>query len=50
MPYQKILELGNELYFTLSGSGVTKYENGRPLEFQDLDSWNEERQQFNELK
>jgi dynein heavy chain len=34
----------------LSGHGVTKYEDARPVEFINLSDWDSERRQFNELK
>jgi dynein heavy chain, axonemal len=34
----------------LSGHGVTKYEDARPVEFVSLGDWDVERRQFNELK
>ncbi len=50
--YQTILnnKTSNQDYFTLSGSGITKYEHSRPVEFIPLNEWDVQRKQFNEIK
>lgn len=50
--YQSILKNKSKVqeYFTLSGSGITKYEMSRPVEFVQLAEWDTQRKQFNEIK
>lgn len=50
--YQSILKNKSNVqeYFTLSGSGITKYEMSRPVEFIQLADWDIQRRQFNEIK
>lgn len=48
--YQTVTRKKLTEYFTLSGHGVTKYEEARPVEFVTLSDWDAERKQFNELK
>lgn len=48
--YQTVMRRKLQEYYTLSGHGVTKYEDARPVEFINLSEWDAERRQFNELK
>ena len=48
--YQTVMRKKLTEYYTLSGHGVTKYEDSRPIEFLNLSDWDAERRQFNELK
>lgn len=48
--YQTVMRKKLTEYFTLSGHGVTNYEDSRPVEFINLSEWDAERRQFNELK
>ena len=48
--YQTVNRKKLTQYYTLSGHGVTKYEDSRPVEFVSLSEWDAERRQFNELK
>lgn len=48
--YQTVMRKKMTEYYTLSGHGVTRYEDSRPIEFIGLSEWDAERRQFNELK
>ncbi len=45
--YQTVIRRKLTEYFTLSGHGVTRYEDARPVEFVGLSEWDAERRQFN---
>jgi hypothetical protein len=37
--YQTVMRRKLQEYYTLSGHGVTKYEDARPVEFINLSEW-----------
>ena len=45
--YQTVQKRKLQDYFTLSGHGITRYEDSRPIEFLSLSEWDSEKKQFN---